>query len=120
MGARRDDITSEQRAQMVIEVLSSGRAWGKVSELAQTYQVSRKTIYDIAAKGEQILLSGLQPGPHGLQLSEKLIQVNRNRLVRGSVAASRRRTHSWDCRPARRASRAGSGQHESTPTTSGS
>ena len=85
MGVRRDDITSEQRAQMAIEVLSQERAWGKVSELAQTYAVSRKTIYDIAAKGKQVLLAGLQPGPHGPTLSDKLIRVERNRLVRGSV-----------------------------------
>jgi len=70
---------------MVIEVLNSNRAWGKVSELAETYAVSRKTIYDIAAKGEQVLLTGLQPGPHGPPLTEKVIRVDRNRLVRGSV-----------------------------------
>ena len=85
MGARRDDITSEQRVQMTIEVLSKGREWGKVRELAQTYGVSRKTIYDIAAKGKQILLAGMQPGPHGPPLREKLVRVDRNRLVRGSV-----------------------------------
>ena len=85
MGARRDDITSEQRVQMTIEVLSKGREWGKVRELAQTYGVSRKTIYDIAAKGKQVLLAGMQPGPHGPPLREKLVRVDRNRLVRGSV-----------------------------------
>lgn len=56
-----------------------------MSELAQTYAVSRKTIYDIAAKGEQVLLAGLQPGPHRRHLSEKVIRVDRNRLARGSV-----------------------------------
>lgn len=71
--------------QITIEVLSQGRAWGKVSELAQSYGVSRKTVYEIAAKGEQVLLHGLQPGRHGPALSEKLIRVDRNRLVRGSV-----------------------------------
>jgi hypothetical protein len=85
VGARRDDITGEQRAQMAIEVMSSGREWGKVSELAETYAVSRKTIYDIALKGEQVLRAGLQPGSHGPSLSEKRIGVDRNRLVRGSV-----------------------------------
>jgi hypothetical protein len=73
---------------MAIEVLSQERAWGKVSELAQTYAVSRKTIYDIAAKGQQVLLAGLQPGPHGPSLNDKLIRVDRNRLVRGSVVLS--------------------------------
>jgi hypothetical protein len=70
---------------MAIEVLGEGRKWGKVGELAQTYAVSRKTIYDIAAKAKQVLLAGLQPGPHGPPLQEKQIRVDRNRLVRGSV-----------------------------------
>lgn len=85
MGARRDDISSEQRAQISVEVLAANRARGKVTELAQTYQVSRKTIYEIAAKGQQVLLAGLEPGPHGPSQSEKMIKVDRNRLVRGSV-----------------------------------
>jgi predicted DNA-binding protein YlxM (UPF0122 family) len=85
MGARRDDISSEQRAQISIEVLASNRAWGKIVELAQTYQVSRKTIYDIANKGQQVLGAGLTPGPHGPHPPEKIIKVDRNRLVRGSV-----------------------------------
>lgn len=85
MGARRNDITSAQRAQIAIEVLASTRSYGMVSELAQTYTVSRKTIYDIAAKGEQVLQAGLKPGRHGPHFGEKMIQVDRNRLVRGSV-----------------------------------
>jgi hypothetical protein len=85
MGARRDDISSEHRAQISIEVLAANRARGKVVELAQTYQVSRKTIYDIAEKGRQVLVAGLAPGPHGPSPSEKIIKVDRNRLVRGSV-----------------------------------
>lgn len=85
MGARRNDITSEQRMQIAVEVLRSNRARGKVVEMAQRYTVSRQTIYDIGAKGKQVLLTGLQPGPHGPQLEEKIVTVNRNRLVRGSV-----------------------------------
>jgi hypothetical protein len=85
MGTRRDDISSAQRAQISIEVLASNREWGKVVELAESYKVSRKTIYDIARKGEQVLVAGLEPGPHGPQPREKVIKVDRNRLVRGSV-----------------------------------
>jgi hypothetical protein len=85
VGARRDDITSEQRMQIAIEVLRSNRERGKVVELAQTYTVSRQTIYDIGAKGKQGLLQGLQPGPHGPHLDQKMVKVNRDRLVRGSV-----------------------------------
>lgn len=85
MGARRDDISSAQRAQISIEVLASNREWGRVVELAESYDVSRKTIYEIAGKGNQVLVAGLEPGPHGPQQAEKLIKVDRNRLVRGSV-----------------------------------
>jgi hypothetical protein len=85
MGARRDDISSAQRAQISIEVLASNREWGKVVELAESYKVSRKTIYEIASKGKQVLEAGLEPGPHGPRPSEKVIKVDRNRLVRGSV-----------------------------------
>jgi hypothetical protein len=51
MGTRRDDISSEQRAQISIEVLVSKREWGKVVELARSYEVSRKrfdAFYQIA------------------------------------------------------------------------
>jgi predicted DNA-binding protein YlxM (UPF0122 family) len=85
MGARRDDISSVQRAQISIEILASNREWGRVVELAERYDVSRKTIYEIAWKGHQVLVAGLEPGPHGPQQAQKLIKVDRNRLVRGSV-----------------------------------
>jgi hypothetical protein len=42
-------------------------------------------VYDIAAAGKQVLTEGLEPGPHGPQPTEKTIQVDRNRLVRGTV-----------------------------------
>jgi hypothetical protein len=85
MGARRDDITSEQRVQIVIEVLGLQRRHGLVTKLAQANGVSRQTVYDMAAKGRQILLTGLQPGPHGRHWDERRLTIDRNRLVRGSV-----------------------------------
>lgn len=74
--------------QIAIEVLGKQREHGKVSELAQSYKVSRQTVYDIAAKGQQVLRSGLEPGPHGPSVGVKRIEVNRNRLARGSVVLS--------------------------------
>jgi hypothetical protein len=56
-----------------------------VTELAQTYAVSRKTVYDIATKGQQVLQEGLKPGRHGPHFGERTIRIDRNRLVRGSV-----------------------------------
>jgi hypothetical protein len=88
MGARRDDITSEQRMQIVIEVLATHRSYGTVTQLAQSYAVSRQTVYKLAAKGQQVLCKGLEPGPRGRHLGGNMIQVSRNRLVRGSVVLS--------------------------------
>jgi hypothetical protein len=74
--------------QIAIEILSAHRARGTVTHLAQGYAVSRQTVYEIAARGQQVLLNGLQPGPHGPHLGSPTIQVDRNRLVRGSVVLS--------------------------------
>jgi hypothetical protein len=85
VGARRNDITSKQRAQIAIKVLNSDRPRGTITQLAEEYRVSRQTIYEIGAAGEQILIDGLEPGPHGPQPREKTIHVDRNRLVRSAV-----------------------------------
>ena len=85
MGARRDDITSSQRVQIAIEVLSPHRLWGRISRLAEEYSISRQTAYEIAATGKRVLVAGLEPGPHGPQATEKAVWVDRNRLVRGTV-----------------------------------
>ncbi len=85
MGARRDDITGMERAQIAVEVLDPDRPWGTVTDLATAYAISRQTVNEIAATGEQVLIEGLEPGPHGPQPREKTIFVDRNRLVRGAV-----------------------------------
>ena len=85
MGTRRDDITSSQRTQIAIVVLSPHRPWGKVTRLAEEYEVSRQAIYDMTDKGRQVSMEGLEPGPHGPHPDEQIIEVDRNRLVRGSV-----------------------------------
>ena len=80
MGTRRDDITSDQRAQIAIAMLASDRLHGTASQLAGNYAVSRQSVYNIAAKGQEVLRQGLQPGPHGPHWAEKTITVNANRL----------------------------------------
>lgn len=85
MGIRRDDITSDQRAQIAIAMLASDRVRGTASQLADNYGVSRQTVYNIAAKGQEVLRQGLQPGPHGPHWGEKMVKVDTNRLKRGSV-----------------------------------
>ncbi len=85
VGTRRDDITSSQRAQIAVDVLSAHRLWGTVSQLAGRYNISRQTVYEIASAGEQVLVTGLEPGPHGPAPAEKTVRIDRNRLVRGTV-----------------------------------
>lgn len=85
MGSRRNDITNEERAQIVIEMLHPDRPWGTVTDLAREYGISRETVYHIAAQGEQALLTGLEPGGYGPQPPETRITITRNRLVRGAV-----------------------------------
>ena len=70
---------------MVIDVLASDRPRGTVTKLAQNHAISRQSVYDITAAGREVLLRGLQPGPHGPHLAEPTIWVDRNRLIRGSV-----------------------------------
>jgi len=85
MGTRRDDITGMERAQIAIEVMPAYRPRGLVTELAQTHQVSRQTIYSIAAAGKAWLEAKMQPGPHGPCPVEKEVRVDRNRLERSTV-----------------------------------
>lgn len=85
MGTRRDDITSDQRAQIALTMLAPARSQGTASQLAGSYGVSRQTVYNIAAKGQEVLRRGMQPGPHGPHWGEKTITVNANRMRRGSV-----------------------------------
>jgi hypothetical protein len=85
MGARKDDITGSERAQIAMEMLASYRPYGKVTELARRYQVSRQTLYVIQNKGQAILINGLEPGPHGARIKEKQVQVNRARVERSTV-----------------------------------
>ena len=69
MGRRRDDIFSQRRAQIAIEVLAVDRAYGDVSRLAAECGVSRQTIYTIKEAGRRVLETYLSPGPMALGLA---------------------------------------------------
>jgi hypothetical protein len=54
------------RFHLALLMLSDSRPWGMVTDMAQTYQVSRKFLYQIANKAENALLDALSaqsPGP---------------------------------------------------------
>ena len=55
MGSRKGHITGKDRAQIAIEMLPSYRPYGKVSQLAGKYEVSRQTIYTVATHAKAIL-----------------------------------------------------------------
>ncbi|MCJ7550315.1 MAG: hypothetical protein MUQ30_11610 [Anaerolineae bacterium] len=96
MGKRRDDITSLDRAQIVVEILSGNRPWGTVTRLAGMYGISRQTVYEITAAGERLLAAGMVPGAHGPVPAEKRIEVDRNRLVRSMVVLTEARVSQRD------------------------
>ena len=89
MGARKDHITGKERAQIAIEMMPSYRPYGKVSQLAGKYEVSRQTIYTVAARAKVILDNGLEPGPHGARVNEKRVCVNREHVERSTVVLTR-------------------------------
>jgi hypothetical protein len=85
VGARRDDITSQERAQIAIAVLSPDRVHGTISCLAAQHAISRQTVYTLAAQAKQRLLTGMEPEGHGPVVTERTVSVDRNRLARGVV-----------------------------------
>jgi hypothetical protein len=85
VGARRDDITSQERTQIAIAALSPDRLHGTIARLAAQYAISRQTVHTLAAQAKGMLLAGLEPGRHGPGLTEATVHVDRNRLVRGVV-----------------------------------
>lgn len=85
MGARRDDIPSQQRLHIAQTVLAPQRPHGTITRLAHTCAVSRQTIYTIAAQAKRVLQTRLTPGPHGPHPPTSTIVVDRNRLLRAVV-----------------------------------
>jgi len=74
--------------QIGLTMLAPDRAWSEVSRMAQEHGVSRRTIYDMAARTKEVLLKGLEPGRHGPQPEETVVRVDRNRLVRSTLVLS--------------------------------
>jgi len=88
MGARRDDMTSQQRMQLALQVLAPQRPHGLVAQLARTHNLARQTLYRLAASATQLLQAGLTPLPHGAQLQAQTIRLDRDRLQRSTLVLS--------------------------------
>ena len=89
MGARRDNITGIERAQIAMEVMPTHRQRGVVSRLAREYEVSRQTIYTIAAVGKAVLSRAMEPGAHGAKVSQKMMRIDREHVERSTVVLTR-------------------------------
>lgn len=88
MGWKRNDIGTQERMQIGMQVLSAKRTWGVVSDLARQYKVSRQTIYDLGKRVADILDKQLQPKAPGPKPAPETIKVNRNRLQRAVLVLS--------------------------------
>ena len=86
MGTRRDDISAAERMQIGVAMLAPNRRRAEVKRLRETYHVSRQTLYDIADQTQAILLRELAPGRHGPHPTETVIRVDRQRVVRATLA----------------------------------
>ncbi len=89
MGARRDNITGMERAQIAIEVMPDKRPYGTVIRLAREHGVARQTIYKIAEAGKALLCQGMGPGRHGKTVEEKVVWANKERIERSVVVLTR-------------------------------
>jgi hypothetical protein len=85
MGARRDDITAQQRAQIAVKVMSAEEGDGTIAELIEEYGLSRQSIYQLAKKGEQVLVEHMEPGGHGPRPEPQAIVVDQDRLIRSTL-----------------------------------
>lgn len=95
MSARRDDIPGIVRMQLALEMLNPHRPHGRVTQLAQEQQVSRQTLYVLAAQAQQVLLAHLAPAPHGPTLPAALpanepLRLRRSILRRSLAGLSQR------------------------------
>jgi hypothetical protein len=64
-------------------LISATVAYGSASKFK--IGLRRASSYDNGAKGKQVLLEGLRSGPHGPELAQRTVIVNRERLIRSSV-----------------------------------
>jgi len=84
---RRKDLDLSTRIAIGIEMLSpvEERGWGRASELAQEYDISRSLLYQFKERVQRALEGALKPKPVGRPAEEKLLRVDRD-TVRRAIA----------------------------------
>jgi hypothetical protein len=81
---RRTDIDLSTRIDLGLEMLRpvQERGWGRATELAEQYNLSRTWLYKLGARAKAALEAGLQPGQAGRPLERKELVVDRDYLRR--------------------------------------
>ena len=83
MGNRKDHITGPDRAQIARACWAAGtKRDGTRQRLAQAYQMTRQSVYNIERKAWKVLPAALEPGRHGPAPWSQTVEVTRDHLVR--------------------------------------
>jgi hypothetical protein len=84
---RRKDLDLSTRIFLGIEMLSPAevRGWGRASELAEAYGISRSLLYQIKDRVQDALETALKPKPVGRPAEENLLRIDRD-MVRKAIA----------------------------------
>jgi len=77
---RRKDLDLSTRIAIGVEMLypAEVRGWGRASELAQEYDISRSLLYQFKDRVQAALEGALKPKPIGRPAEEKLLRVDRD------------------------------------------
>jgi transposase len=84
---RRKDLDLSTRIFLGIEMLypAEVRGWGRASELAQEYGISRSLLYQIKDRVQEALEAELKPKPVGRPAEKEVLQIDRG-TVRKAIA----------------------------------
>ena len=84
---RRKDLDLSTRILLGIEMLfpAEVRGWGRASELAQEYGISRSLLYQFKDRVQEALEAALKPRPVGRPAEKEILHINRE-YVRKAIA----------------------------------
>jgi len=92
--AARSTMSLDTRLTIATRMLSPERGYGQASQLARLYQVSRQTVYDLAAKARQALETALAPRsgptPQGATLTVTPVRLERAVVTLSLLGVSER------------------------------
>lgn len=85
MPFQREDITLQERMQIVASIIDKPERYGVISQLAREYQLSRQTLYTMLQRGQDGLAQGLEARTPGRPALATSLLVDQNRLDRAIV-----------------------------------